>query len=305
MEYEGLHLVCFHYGRYGHKKEGCPLLLHNEEVQNNSNVAPSEVPPLAQTTVTTLAEEASFGLWMLVQRSQRRNPHDNDSDRGEKGGQIRKEGDNQTMQKEAAINELNDDGSNMGMDQGENQGNKGKKKLIEEANLKVAGSKPTESGHSRHTNYKDKHVGFSKSRKVGQTASIETQKESGEVSIGGKGAVGSISKSGQDGKVIKNLTGSKPHTWPEMNLDLKKKVGINLKSQVRFKIIKSVARPFGGTCLWRVYKNCGSGRPPDISEAHCAIYEQVLIHANSPGSDGESMLDGSPLNGDTFVPSSL
>ena len=24
IEYEGIHLVCFGYGKYGHKKEGCP-----------------------------------------------------------------------------------------------------------------------------------------------------------------------------------------------------------------------------------------------------------------------------------------
>lgn len=28
LEYEGLHLICFSYGKYGHKKEVCPALIH-------------------------------------------------------------------------------------------------------------------------------------------------------------------------------------------------------------------------------------------------------------------------------------
>lgn len=35
VEYEGLHLVCFGYGRYGHKKETCPLLVGEKLIIEN------------------------------------------------------------------------------------------------------------------------------------------------------------------------------------------------------------------------------------------------------------------------------
>ncbi|KAJ1403694.1 Zinc finger, CCHC-type [Sesbania bispinosa] len=84
VEYEGLHLVCFQCGRYGHKKEGCPLLLRNDDVQPVNPLVDTVVPQPAAAPMT----ETSFGPWMLVQKSQRRNSQNISVDKGGKQGAI-------------------------------------------------------------------------------------------------------------------------------------------------------------------------------------------------------------------------
>ncbi|KAJ1441621.1 Zinc finger, CCHC-type [Sesbania bispinosa] len=80
VEYEGLHLVCFQCGRYGHRKEGCPLLLAPNAANDDNTVLPTppQGPPEHQEEVQT------FGPWMIAQKSQRRNQRVTSGNQGSK-----------------------------------------------------------------------------------------------------------------------------------------------------------------------------------------------------------------------------
>ncbi|KAJ1415928.1 Zinc finger, CCHC-type [Sesbania bispinosa] len=75
VEYEGLHLVCFHCGLYGHKKEGCPLLIQHISIDPGEEVLPhsnDQARSVANTTVVQPpVDDNSYGPWMLVQKSSR------------------------------------------------------------------------------------------------------------------------------------------------------------------------------------------------------------------------------------------
>ncbi|KAJ1438407.1 hypothetical protein SESBI_03016 [Sesbania bispinosa] len=73
VEYEGLHLVSFQCGRYGHRREGCPLLLSEVSSKQKENVT-TVVKPNQSTTAAAPVDDTSFGPWMIVQKPQRRNP---------------------------------------------------------------------------------------------------------------------------------------------------------------------------------------------------------------------------------------
>ncbi|KAJ1428453.1 Zinc finger, CCHC-type [Sesbania bispinosa] len=76
VKYEGLHLVCFQCGRYGHKKEGCPLNLQHKEVpefEKADRDDTGEVNQEQRNTVVDKAEDTSFSPWMIAKRPQRRN----------------------------------------------------------------------------------------------------------------------------------------------------------------------------------------------------------------------------------------
>lgn len=77
VEYEGLHLVCFKCGRFGHRRDECPLeadqrtmavTSQDGEPQNAAAVVP-------RRAVTELREGDTFGPWMLVQRKTRNKTH--------------------------------------------------------------------------------------------------------------------------------------------------------------------------------------------------------------------------------------
>ncbi|KAJ1385448.1 Zinc finger, CCHC-type [Sesbania bispinosa] len=86
IEYEGLYLLCFDCGRYGHRKENCPVSFFNEETSPNPQQMEDQQPDKAQCQGNTTngeivigatlhgGEEAHnhFGPWMLVQRTTRR-----------------------------------------------------------------------------------------------------------------------------------------------------------------------------------------------------------------------------------------
>ncbi|CAN1185857.1 hypothetical protein LINPERHAP2_LOCUS37820 [Linum perenne] len=71
IEYEGLHKICFHCGRYGHEQKGCSSLrktntnqeIHEEAVFDN---------PIFQETETQPEIDEDFGPWMKVKKNMRR-----------------------------------------------------------------------------------------------------------------------------------------------------------------------------------------------------------------------------------------
>ncbi|XP_061352758.1 uncharacterized protein LOC133297608 [Gastrolobium bilobum] len=69
--YEGLHLVCFACGRYGHRRDSCPTLAPASTSTINQSTQIHTT--MANTTVQhkVAMEGEAFGSWMLVQRNQR------------------------------------------------------------------------------------------------------------------------------------------------------------------------------------------------------------------------------------------
>lgn len=62
VEYEGLHLICFDCGKYGHRRDDCPI---SHPAQPCSNQTPVEA-------VNGLAVNDTFGPWMVVSSNRRR-----------------------------------------------------------------------------------------------------------------------------------------------------------------------------------------------------------------------------------------
>ncbi|KAJ1378330.1 Zinc finger, CCHC-type [Sesbania bispinosa] len=83
VEYEDLHLVCFQCGRYGHRKDACPLLAAGE---SSKTVEPQggDGIPQQQREPEPKAADASFGPWMIAQRPQRRNSKNQNGNVGKK-----------------------------------------------------------------------------------------------------------------------------------------------------------------------------------------------------------------------------
>ncbi|KAJ1424430.1 Zinc finger, CCHC-type [Sesbania bispinosa] len=76
VEYEGLHLVCFHCGRYGHRKDVCPLLAQKEDRtvnEGSSDPKGNHVSdaPVPKNPVSNDSEE-NFGPWMIAHKRPRR-----------------------------------------------------------------------------------------------------------------------------------------------------------------------------------------------------------------------------------------
>ncbi|XP_031124352.1 uncharacterized protein LOC116027066 [Ipomoea triloba] len=89
IEYEGIHLVCFGCGRYGHKKEACPVGNKADNPVEMDNVQPNQNPLAGEEgankeefieiegnfrKLQIIRPEVveDFGPWMLAQRKQRR-----------------------------------------------------------------------------------------------------------------------------------------------------------------------------------------------------------------------------------------
>lgn len=74
VKYEGLHLVCFGCGRYGHRKVECPLLASKTPQQSGSSgpKISSKKSSLSGRSVEEGAGEDNFGPWMIVQKDNRR-----------------------------------------------------------------------------------------------------------------------------------------------------------------------------------------------------------------------------------------
>ncbi|KAJ1394639.1 Zinc finger, CCHC-type [Sesbania bispinosa] len=85
VEYEGLHLICFHCGRYGHRKERCSLIpnsgvgaVSHDAPANEVVVFDGQSEQVRTETVNSrgLVEDGEpeiFGNWMIAQRKSRRN----------------------------------------------------------------------------------------------------------------------------------------------------------------------------------------------------------------------------------------
>lgn len=71
VEYEGLNLICFSCGRYGHRNDTCPSL------QEECHEDPAGPAPVIKPKVGHQPKEL-FGPWMIVQRNKgRRGPYAN------------------------------------------------------------------------------------------------------------------------------------------------------------------------------------------------------------------------------------
>lgn len=82
IEYEGIHIVCFHCGVYKHRKDGWSLFIakmnmkkHAENVgkDNIQNTKVNEPVAKVVKPVKNLDKTKAFGTWMLVTRRPRKN----------------------------------------------------------------------------------------------------------------------------------------------------------------------------------------------------------------------------------------
>ncbi|XP_019180087.1 PREDICTED: uncharacterized protein LOC109175269 [Ipomoea nil] len=68
IEYEGIHLICFNCGCYGHRSENC-----SPESLNKDNLEGDLAPTTTQIKNSHVPKE-KYGTWMLVTRKERRRP---------------------------------------------------------------------------------------------------------------------------------------------------------------------------------------------------------------------------------------
>lgn len=85
VEYEGIHLVCFHCGIYGHKNENCPRSKDKEKdgelpapvLERNVGILEKETvgrDDTRQENLTTSRIGGNYGPWMLASRKGRKDP---------------------------------------------------------------------------------------------------------------------------------------------------------------------------------------------------------------------------------------
>lgn len=70
VEYEGLHLVCFECGRYGHRKELCPILMPKLDADVPKDGERVQLKPqvVSGRRTNSCEGEQNFRPWMLVQK---------------------------------------------------------------------------------------------------------------------------------------------------------------------------------------------------------------------------------------------
>lgn len=64
LDYEGIHLLCFHYRKYRHKDESCSI--QKNEVENNEDIGETDAD-VDDVPFARLEVMEEFGSWMLVQ----------------------------------------------------------------------------------------------------------------------------------------------------------------------------------------------------------------------------------------------
>ncbi|CAL5355906.1 unnamed protein product [Camellia sinensis] len=69
VEYEGLHLICFECGKYGHKQDGCPSLMPPMGTEVGNDTVPGA--PAIDSLHTGVESGPKFGPWMLAQSHSR------------------------------------------------------------------------------------------------------------------------------------------------------------------------------------------------------------------------------------------
>ncbi|KAJ1430296.1 phosphoribosylformylglycinamidine synthase [Sesbania bispinosa] len=130
------------------------------------------------------------------------------------------------------------------------------------------------------------------------------------------------------GLLSRQIVATRPTSVGPSNV-VSKRVGLNVKSQVRFKNIKSTARSSGplpmlsmpllnnNVNIVQPGTNCNdtsqggsivevevfNHRPPD--DVHEGVLNEVLQCVSAQGGDAEIMISDSPQNGEDYVPSSL
>ncbi|CAN1192310.1 hypothetical protein LINPERHAP2_LOCUS41481 [Linum perenne] len=72
IEYEGLHVICFNCGCYGHKDEACKQEPETEVVQNQTTLFANPVFQGAAEPECRPEVEEDFGPWMQVKRNRRK-----------------------------------------------------------------------------------------------------------------------------------------------------------------------------------------------------------------------------------------
>ena len=108
IEYEGIHLVCFHCGVYGHRKDNCPMLGQSFVLEERTEKGDNGDIPTADTNggekgqiweeIVNPEIMENFGPWMLAARkfchSDRKwNGRDNHATSYDKGKDIRRDSD--------------------------------------------------------------------------------------------------------------------------------------------------------------------------------------------------------------------
>lgn len=82
LEYEGLGLICFHYGKFGHNKEGCPKQKSNDQSDKGNKYNSEREIPDQQIDDPTPPD---YGPWMQVPLSYRGKKTSNNYVSGSKG----------------------------------------------------------------------------------------------------------------------------------------------------------------------------------------------------------------------------
>ncbi|CAN1139820.1 hypothetical protein LINPERHAP2_LOCUS11515 [Linum perenne] len=75
MEYEGLHVICFNCGIYGHSKDACPQKIVTEIEEVIPPKSSSFSNPMFQVNPVDVSRpelEEEFGTWMLAKKNMRR-----------------------------------------------------------------------------------------------------------------------------------------------------------------------------------------------------------------------------------------
>ncbi|XP_061366016.1 uncharacterized protein LOC133309279 [Gastrolobium bilobum] len=66
VAYEGLHMICFKCGRFGHRKDSCPTIINAGEKAKDLGHGPQHATGESRKRVEIDGE--AFGSWMIVQR---------------------------------------------------------------------------------------------------------------------------------------------------------------------------------------------------------------------------------------------
>lgn len=93
VEYEGLNVICFSCGRYGHRKEVCPNVAGGRPQYTGEASMEGETqtqrPPTAMPAKPSPIPEEKFGTWMLVGNTQKARFSKKDPPKSKKGEQGR------------------------------------------------------------------------------------------------------------------------------------------------------------------------------------------------------------------------
>lgn len=75
VEYEGLSIICYSCGRYGHLVEACPLALGNKEEAAPTTILADSIrsQPERVINATDIREDKPYGEWMIAPKGRRFN----------------------------------------------------------------------------------------------------------------------------------------------------------------------------------------------------------------------------------------